>query len=222
MARSMRAMVLAAGRGERMGRLTEKRPKPLLSVGTETLIDRHLRRLAQAGIDEVVINLSYCGELIRRSVGETSAWGQTILYSDEGEPPLETAGGIIRALPLLGPGRFLVVSADVVTGFDFEVLTAEQDAGCLVLVPNPPHHSGGDFGLAVNGELTPQPPLFTYSGIALLDSSLFRNLQPGVRPLRPVFDAAIQREELRGMLFEGLWKDVGTPERLADARAAFA
>ena len=218
----MKAMLLAAGRGERMGQLTDELPKPLLSVGSETLLDRHLRRLAQAGIDEVVINLSHCGELIRRSVGETSAWGQTILYSEEGEPPLETAGGIIRALPLLGPERFLLISADVVTDFDFEILTDEPDGGCLVLVRNPAHHPNGDFGLSVSGELTSKPPLFTYSGIALLDPVLFRDLQPGVRPLRPVFDAAIQNRTLRGMLFEGLWMDVGTPERLADARAALA
>jgi len=216
----MKAMLLAAGRGERMGQLTASHPKSLLSLGTETLIGRHLRRFAEAGISEIVINLSYRGDAIRKAVGVTSEWGQTILYSDEGESALETAGGIIQALPLLGSEPFLVVSADVVTAFDFGTLTGGPNAGFLVLVPNPSHHSTGDFGLTDSGELTPQPPLLTYSGIAVLDPSLFENLAPGVRALRPVFDAAIERGTLRGVLFEGLWKDVGTPERLAAARAA--
>lgn len=216
----MKAMLLAAGRGERMGQLTASQPKPLLSLGTETLVGRHLRRLAEAGIDEVVINLSYRGDVIREALGATSEWGQTILYSDEGEPPLETAGGIIRALPLLGSEPFLVVSADVVTAFDFGTLRSGSGAGSLVLVPNPSHHPTGDFGLSDSGELTLQPPLLTYSGVAVLDPSLFENLAPGVRALRPVFDAAIERRALCGVSFEGLWKDVGTSERLADARAA--
>ena len=122
----MKAMLLAAGRGERMGQLTVDQPKPLLSLRTETLIDRHLRRLAEAGIDEVVINLSHCGDQLRRAVGKTSEWGQTIVYSDEGVPPLETAGGIIQALPLLGSEPFLVVSADIVTEFDFGTLLARN------------------------------------------------------------------------------------------------
>ena len=217
----MKAMLLAAGRGERMRQLTDNVPKPLLSVGSETLIDRHLRRLAEAGVDEVVVNLSYCGDLIRQAVGDTSAWGQTVAYSDEGEPPLETAGGIIEALPLLGPERFLVVSTDVVTDFDFRVLMG-RDSACLVLVPNPPHHTRGDFGLADSGELSAEPPFLTFGGIALLEASLFQGLSRGARPLRPVFDAAIRRRELHGIVHDGLWKDVGTPERLTDARAALA
>lgn len=216
----MKAMLLAAGRGERMGQLTVDQPKPLLSLGTETLIGRHLRRLAEAGIDEVVINLSHCGDQLRHAVGETSEWGQTIVYSDEGVPPLETAGGIIQALPLLGSEPFLVVSADIVTEFDFRTLLAGEELGCLVLVPSPAHHTAGDFGLTASGELTLQPPLFTYSGIALLNKSVFQGLDPGVRPLRSVFEAAAEKQALRGILFNGLWKDVGTPERLAEARAA--
>jgi len=203
-----------------MGQLTLEQPKPLLSLGTETLIGRHLRRLAEAGIDEVVINLSYRGDAIREALGEMSAWGQTILYSDEGEAPLETAGGIVRALPLLGSEPFLVVSADVVTALDFATLACAAGLGLLVLVPNPAHHATGDFGLTDAGELTRRPPLLTYSGIAMLDPSLFEGLGPGVRPLRAVFDAAIAERTLRGVLFQGLWRDVGTPQRLAEARAA--
>ena len=217
-------MLLAAGRGERMGRLTAECPKPLLSLGTETLIERHLRRLAAAGVRDVVVNLSYRGEQIRAAVGETTRWGQTVQYSDEGEPPLETAGGIVRALPLLGAEDFLVVSADVVTSFDFSALTSPEAAarGCLVLVPNPPHHARGDFGLSPSGRLGAEPPRFTYSGIGVLRPSLFHGLGPGVRPLRAVLRPAVQRGALRGVLFRGLWRDVGTPERLADVRAALA
>ncbi len=216
----MKAMLLAAGRGERMGQLTGDRPKALLSLGPETLIERHLRRLAGAGIEEIVVNLSYCGDQIRDAIGETSKWGQTIHYSDEPEPPLETAGGIIRALPILGPDPFIVVSADVVSGFDLTTLERDPDKGCLIMVPNPPHHRGGDFGISSLGILSAEPPLLTYSGIAVLSPSLFANLDPGVRPLRPVLDVAIERSALRGVVFEGLWHDVGTPERLAEASFA--
>ena len=178
-------MLLAAGRGVRMGPLTSELPKPLLSLGAETLIERHLRRLAAAGFGEVAINLSYRGEQIRCTIGDATPWGQTVVYSEEGEPPLETAGGIVHALPLLGEGPFVVVSTDVVTDYDFRALRAvgaelergeepergtepergmelergaklertEGASGYLVLVPNPPHHPHGDFGLTSEGRL---------------------------------------------------------------------
>ena len=218
----MKAMLLAAGRGKRMGLLTTSRPKPLLSLGNETLIHRHLRNLAMAGITEVVINLSYCGDKLRHAVGKVTEWGQNISYSDEGALPLETAGGIIKALPLLGSEPFIVVSADVVTDFDFGILLASQKSGCLVLVPNPVHHPVGDFGLTASGELTHRSPFLTYSGIGLLDQTFFRGLNSGVRPLRPVFKTAVEKRALRGIFFDGFWKDVGTPERLADVRATLA
>ena len=257
----MKAMLLAAGRGVRMGSLTSELPKPLLSLGPESLIERHLRRLAAAGFGEVVVNLSYRGEQIRSAIGDTTPWGQTVVYSEEGEPPLETAGGIVHALPLLGDGPFVVVSTDVVTDYDFRALRAvgaelERGAGPertarafghLVLVPNPPHHPRGDFGLTPEGRLrspetrlqasetglqTPEAgpqapeggpgiaaPRHTFSGIAVLHPALFRGLAPGIRPLRDVLRPAVRRGVLRGEVFEGLWRDVGTPERLADARA---
>ena len=255
----MKAMLLAAGRGVRMGPLTSELPKPLLSLGAENLIERHLRRLAAAGFDEVVINLSYRGEQIRSAIGGTTPWGQAVAYSEEGEPPLETAGGIVHALPLLGENPFIVVSTDVVTEYDFRVLRAvgaelerglepergmdfervsdpertAQASGYLVLVPNPPHHSHGDFGLTPEGRLrSPEAglqapegstgmaaPRHTFSGIAVLHPALFEGLAPGIRPLREVLRPAVRRGALRGELFEGLWRDVGTPERLADVRA---
>ena len=223
----MNAMLLAAGRGERMGQLTSELPKPLLSLGPETLIERHLRRLAAGGFREIVINLSCRGAQIRSAIGNTTPWGQTVVYSEEGEPPLETAGGIVHALPLLGDEPFLVVSTDVVTDFDFFALRAPgadfgraADAtGYLVLVPNPPHHPGGDFGLTPDRRLDTAPPRYTFSGIAVLRPALFRGLAPGIRPLRDVLRPAVQRGALLGAVFEGLWRDVGTPERLAEVRA---
>lgn len=223
----VKAMLLAAGRGERMGPLTADLPKPLLSLGSETLIERHLRRLAGAGFGEIVINLSYRGGQIRSAVGDVTPWGQTVAYSEEGEPPLETAGGIVQALPLLGEEAFLAVSTDVVTDCDFAALRAAgaglgraRDAtGHLVLVPNPPHHPEGDFGLTPDGRLSATPPRYTFSGIAVLHPALFRGLAPGVRPLRDVLHPAVRRGALLGEVYEGLWRDVGTPERLADVRA---
>jgi len=213
-----KAMILAAGRGERMGALTADIPKPLLEIGEETLMARHLRRLAESGVEEVVVNLSYRGALIREVLGDLSEWGQRILYSEEGEPPLETGGGVIHALPLLGSEPFILVSADVVTDFDFSTLRCEQCLGCLVMVPNPLHHPQGDFGLTETGALSPDPPFLTYSGIAMLDPALFRGLAAGHRPLRPILDAAIARRALRGAFYEGLWQDAGTTERLLEAR----
>ena len=217
----MKAMLLAAGRGERMGPLTAEHPKPLLSLGPETLIERHLRRLAAAGFHEIVINLSYLGERIRAAIGDATPWGQSVAYSEEGEPPLETAGGILHALPLLGDEPFMVVSTDVVTDFDFGRLARAGGAyvaGNLVLVPNPPHHPEGDFGLAPAGRLRREPPRHTYSGIGVLRPSLFRGLDPGITPLRTLLHPAVRRGALRGILHDGLWRDVGTPERLADVR----
>ena len=214
----MKAMILAAGRGERLGELTANTPKPLLTVGGESLIKRHLRRLSEAGFSEVVINLSYLGERIRAALGDTSPWGQTLIYSEEGAPALETGGGIINALPLLQPGPFLVVNADIFTEFDFASLHSGRGAGHLLLVPNPPEHEHGDFGLASSGIVNTTSPLLTYSGIAVFTPQIFHGFEPGYRPLRPILDAAIERETLDGSCYTGMWNDVGTPERLAEIR----
>jgi N-acetyl-alpha-D-muramate 1-phosphate uridylyltransferase len=209
-------MILAAGRGERMGALTATRPKPLLEVAGTSLIERHLERLVAAGVDEIVVNLSYRGELIRSRLGDGRRWRARIHYSDEGEPPLETGGGIVNALPLLGAAPFLLVNSDVCTDFDFATLTRAA-RNTLVLVPNPPHHARGDFGLDESGAITSAAPLLTYAGIASLDPAVFAGLAAGRRPLKPILDAAIERGEVRGLRYEGLWIDVGTPERLAEA-----
>ncbi len=215
-------MILAAGRGERMGALTAQRPKPLIEVGGQSLIARHLSRLHDAGIDDVVINLSYLGSQIREALGEVSAWGQRLQYSEEGEPALETAGGIVAALPLLGADPFLVVSADIYTDFDFATLAPVEAEGVLVLVSNPAHHEHGDFGLLDDGTVSLQPPRLTFAGVAKMAPSLFDGLVPGRRALRPVLEASIRREAFKGIRYDGIWSDVGTPERLAELERRLA
>jgi MurNAc alpha-1-phosphate uridylyltransferase len=217
----MKAMILAAGRGERMGVLTANEPKPLLAVGGVPLIERQLARLAASGFDDVVINLSYRGAQIRSRLGDGRRFGVAIAYSEEGEPPLETAGGIVQALPWLGSGPFLLVNSDVYTDLDLAAFAAHAAArSMLLLVPNPAHNVNGDFGLDEDGSVTMQEPRLTYGGIAVLDATLFDGLPPGRRPLKPVLDAAIERGELRGQFYDGVWIDVGTPERLEEARLA--
>jgi N-acetyl-alpha-D-muramate 1-phosphate uridylyltransferase len=212
----MKAMILAAGRGVRMGAFTEAQPKPLLQIGGTSLIERHLARLAASGVRDVVINLSYRGAQIRERLGDGARFGVEIAFSDEGEPPLETGGGIRHALPLLGVEPFVLVNSDVCTDFDFASLEAARES-TLVLVPNPKHHPRGDFGVDAAGYVRAEPPLLTYSGIALLDPALFAELRPGRSPLKPVLDAAIAKRALRGRRYEGVWIDVGTPERLDEA-----
>jgi len=215
----MKAMILAAGRGERMGLLTANQPKPLLEVGGVPLIERHLARLAASGFVEVVINLSYRGAQIRSRLGDGRRFGVVITYSEEGEPPLETAGGIVHALPWLGSGAFLLVNSDVYTDLDFAAFGSQAAArSTLLLVPNPAHNARGDFGLDEDGSVTMQEPRLTYGGVAVLDTKLFEGLAPGRRPLKPVLDGAIGRGELRGQFYDGVWIDVGTPERLEEAR----
>jgi N-acetyl-alpha-D-muramate 1-phosphate uridylyltransferase len=215
----MKAMILAAGRGERMGVLTATEPKPLLSLGQRALIERHLAKLAAAGFHDVVINLAYRGAQIRDRLGDGSRFGLRVVYSEEGEPPLETAGGIVHALPLLGAGRFLLVNSDVYTDVDLRAFADSATASTLLLVPNPTHNLRGDFGLDERGFVTHSEPKLTYGGVAVFDLRMFADVAPGRRPLKPLLDAAIARGELRGERYEGRWIDVGTPERLEQARA---
>lgn len=213
-------MILAAGRGRRMAELTADVPKPLLEVGGEPLIERHIRALAAAGIVDIVVNLSYRGAQIRAALGEGARFGVRLAYSDEGPAALETAGGIVNALPLLGTAAFVVVNADVYTDFDFATLAPGRGRAELVLVPNPSHHPEGDFTLGADGRVGAPGPAYTLAGISVLCPSLFEDLAPGARPLKPVLDAAIATGEVYGRVHEGLWLDVGTPERLEAARRA--
>jgi len=205
-----------------MGALTEAAPKPLLEIGGELLIERHLRLLKEAGVRQVVINLSYFGEQIRDAVGDGGRFDLCVDYSEEPDEPLETAGGIIQALPLLGDQPFLVVNADVVSDFEFSSLRLRANAGTLVLVPNPAHQPQGDYGIDPDSLLTIDEPKLTFAGLSLLSPELFLGLTPGRRPLSQVFDDAIAVGSLSGQIHSGLWIDVGTPERLAEARAELA
>jgi MurNAc alpha-1-phosphate uridylyltransferase len=210
----VKAIILAAGRGERMRPLTETTPKPLLRAGGQSLIEYHLHALARAGVHEVVINHSWLGQQIVDYLGDGQRYGVRIVYSAEGEPPLETAGGIIQALPLLGDAPFILVNADVWTDYDFSQLPRVlRGKAHLVLVDNPVHHPQGDFALQAHSVRNAGNKL-TYSGIGVYSPALFADLPAGVRPLAPLLRAAIEREEISGEWYRGQWWDIGTPERL--------
>lgn len=213
----MRAMILAAGRGERMRPLTDHTPKPLLLVGGKPLIAWHIERLAHAGFRDLVINHAHLGKQIESALGDGSHFGVSIAYSDEGEA-LETAGGIANALPLLGAAPFLVVNGDIYTDYDFSQLTHQPMDGVvahLVLVDNPPQHAGGDFYLE-GGRLVEYGALRqTFSGIGVYRPELFASVTPGSKArLAPLLHAAIAEKRVTAEHYRGDWVDVGTPERL--------
>lgn len=212
-----RAMILAAGRGERMRPLTDHTPKPLLAVRGKPLIEWHLEAIARAGIKQVVINLAWLSERIRAALGEGHQFGLEIVYSDEGASALETGGGIFHALPLLGPEPFLLVNGDTFSNLDFSSLVLESGAlAHLVLVPNPPQHPGGDFALDAGHVMADGDPRYTYSGIGLYHPELFAGCVAGRFPLLPLLQRAMAARRLRGHVFDGLWSDVGTVARLQE------
>jgi len=213
----VKAMILAAGRGERMRPLTDQMPKPLLKIGEQSLIERHLQALARAGVREVVVNLSWLGHMIREALADGARFGLRIHYSEEGPVPLETAGGIFRALPLLGPEAFIVVNGDIFTDFPFATLQLPAAASAhLVLVDNPPQHAQGDFGLEDGHIVVTSANMHTFSGIAIYRPDFFAGCAPGRFPLLPLFRRAIAMRTLSGELYSGQWSDVGTPQRLAE------
>lgn len=214
----MKAMILAAGKGERMRPLTLHTPKPLLRAGPCTLIEHHLRGLAAAGFTELVINHAWLGEQIEAYLGDGARFGVRIRYSPEGEP-LETGGGIYKALPLLGDAPFAVVNGDVFAAYDYARLKLPDGMlAHLLMVDNPAHHPGGDFAL-VDGRLHDLPApgrALTYSGIAVLAPALFEGCEPGAFKLAPLLRRAMAQGRVSGEYFAGPWVDVGTPERLAE------
>ncbi len=222
----MRAMILAAGRGERMRPLTDRLPKPLLEVGGKPLIVWHLESLAAAGFREVVINHAWLGTLIEEALGEGARWGLSIRYSPEATA-LETAGGIVQALPLLGDAPFLVVNGDVFTDWDMRragSIARQLDAAgldaWLVLADNPPQHPNGDFGLH-DGLLHNDGSLrLTFSGLAVYHPRMFAGLARGERaPLAPLLRRCADDRRAGAERLLGTWVDVGTPQRLADLDA---
>lgn len=213
----MKAMILAAGRGERMRPLTDHTPKPLLPAGGKPLIVWHIERLARAGFRELVINHAHLGKQIEQALGDGSRFGVRIAYSHEGEA-LETAGGIAKALPLLGEQPFLVVNGDVYTDYDFSLLRHQPEESVvahLVLVDNPPQHAKGDFYLE-NGRLAEQGAVrLTFSGIGVYRPELFSSVTPGSKAkLAPLLHDAVAAQRATAEHYRGDWVDVGTPERL--------
>lgn len=218
----MKAMILAAGKGERMRPLTLETPKPLLQAGGKALIIHHLEKLAAAGFTELVINHAWLGDQIETALGDGQQLGVRIAWSREGEP-LETAGGIIKALPLLNKDRensFVCVNGDIWTDYPFGQLSAldgEHLLAWLVLVNNPPQHPGGDFVLEDGRVRVPRPgeAAFTYSGIAVYHPALFAGIDPGRQSIVPLLKSAMARGKVGGEIYTGQWFDIGTPERLA-------
>lgn len=220
----MKAFILAAGRGERMRPLTDHTPKPLLLAGGKALIEWHLERLAACGFRDVVINHAHLGEQIEASLGDGGRFGLAIRYSPEPPGALETAGGIARALPLLGDAPFLIINGDIGCDWDFKRALALQDRlAHLVLVDNPAHHASGDFCLEgervrfASSALATRAPTLTYAGIGVFSPAFFRAVpRDAVLKMRPLLDAAIAQQTVSGEHHTGRWTDVGTPERLAE------
>ena len=212
----MKAMILAAGKGERLRPLTLHTPKPLVRAGGVPLIEYHIRALADAGFRELVINHAWLGEQIEAHLGDGSALGVQIRYSPEGEP-LETGGGIHRALPLLGDEAFVVVNGDIWTDYSFSRLRRPLEGlAHLVLVNNPEHHPGGDFSLIDGRVIDDLSAALTYSGIAVLSPQLFDGCTAGAFKLAPLLRKAMEAGQVSGERFDGRWIDVGTHERLAE------
>lgn len=225
----MRALIFAAGFGERMRPLTEHTPKPLLDVRGKPLIVHHLERLAGCGIRYVVINTSHLADQFPARLGDGARWGLRIRYAYEGGTPLETGGGMLHALPLVGDEPFLAINGDIHTDIDFSLLPAEPDGlAHLVLVDNPTHHPQGDFGLLEGGRLGIETPRLTFAGIGVYRPELLHDWRqvignaPGAdcKPprfkLAPILKDAISRGDISGQYHDGSWTDVGTPGRLAE------
>lgn len=211
-------MILAAGRGERMRPLTDTVPKPLLKAGGKPLIEYGIEKLVAAGFDELVINVAHLGAQIMETLGDGKRFGANIVYSNEGEKGLETAGGIIKALPLLGEEPFLVINSDIACDFPLAKLKRQSfKLAHLVLVENPGYHPEGDFSLGDDGQLgIAGHNRHTFCGIGVYDPKLFFELESGTVKLGPILKAAADKGLVSGEKHEGLWMDIGTPERLQE------
>lgn len=214
----MKAMILAAGRGERMRPLTDRLPKPLLPVAGKPLIQFHIEALAANGVRDIVINLAWRGAMIRNALGDGVRYGVRIHYSDEGDAALETGGGILQALSLLGEEPFIVVSGDVWTDYPLQQLPSHldhQDVAHFVLVHNPDYHRHGDFGLR-EGRVIDAGERLTYANIGVFRPQFFSGYPPGRFALEPVMRERIRGGHVSGELYLGNWFNLGTPEQLAE------
>ena len=212
------AIILAAGEGRRMKPLTDTRPKPLIKVAKKSLLERHIEGLAGAGFTEIVVNASYFASQIVDFCDDRQFGDARVTVVVE-ETPLETAGGIVNALPLLGERPFVAVNGDVYTDFPLarlQALDLQDDLANLVMAPNPEHHPAGDFVLKNGRLLARGQPRVTYAGLSVMSPQLFEGMKPGKSALRPLLDTAIIEARLSGQLWSGLWSDVGTPARLRE------
>jgi MurNAc alpha-1-phosphate uridylyltransferase len=218
----MEAMILAAGRGERMRPITDSVPKPLIDIGGVTLIEHHLFKLSGLGFKHVVINVSYLGEKITGFIGDGARFNLKISYSNESDGALGTAGGIVNALELFSEDQFLVVNGDIFTNFNFSRMQLNRFTRAhLVLVPNPPHHPKGDFCLKGESVCIPTPEsrnTYTFAGIGMYRRAFFDSLPPGIFELGQHFRNSMRDEKITGTVHESLWIDVGNPQRLQQAR----
>ena len=220
----MKAMVLAAGFGNRLRPLTDHTPKPLLPIGGKPMIVHHLEKLAAAGFKEVVINLGHLGHKIPEALGDGSTWGLSIAYSDEGPAPLETGGGLTKALPLLGDEPFLLVNGDVWSDLDFSSIPtslAENDLATLFLVPKPGWREKGDFSLSNSRVVESEIPEYLYAGIALYHPKILDGAKVEKFSIVPRLKSAISKNLVGGFLFSGEWDDVGTPDRLSSLQSKY-
>lgn len=215
----MRAMILAAGRGERLRPLTDTTPKPLLEVNDRSLIEYHLQKLGQAGFREVVINLAHLGDIIRDTLGDGSTWGMNIHYSQEPPGALDTGGGIEQALPLLGDSPFAVINGDVFSDYPLARLRAIKCSYAhLILVPNPAHNPDGDFALKGGHVTRDEEPRHTFSGISVYNPRFFESAAGGRYSVVPMLRAAMTLQRVTGEIYTGAWHDVGTLDRLETLR----
>lgn len=218
----MKAMILAAGKGNRMRPLTDHLPKPLLKVGKDPLIVHHIKNLARANIFNIVINLGHQGEKLAETLGNGHQYGVTIQYSYE-DPILETGGGIAKALTLLGDQPFIALSGDIYTDFPFITLPSEpQGLAHLVLVDNPPHHPKGDYALLEGHVAKTGGPLLNFGGIGVYRPELFLDCPKSPFPLPRLFDEPFKKREITGEHYRGLWYNIGTPEQLQEINEIIA
>ena len=212
----MKAMILAAGRGERMRPLTDHTPKPLLQAGKHRLIEYHLFNLKKAGFEDIIINIAWLGQQISDFLGDGSHYNLNIQYSNEGEQALETGGGIFKALPLLGQEPFLVINGDIWTDYPYQKLKDLNPKGLahLVLVNNPQHNPDGDFYLSQNKLSATGQQKYTFSGIGVYTRRFFDGQTENKFPLAPIIKNYINNEQISAELYTGIWNDIGTTERL--------